>query len=113
MTSKTIANRAKTVDVTYTASSPLQVYTYSNFVSSPVSAVTSCSMLESDCSTVKTSNNLFLEDDSGITGAIFKMRLDALYTENVCFSCTDGTTTKKTNSIVASNSCGSSAAKFT
>ena len=70
-------------------------------------------MLESNCATPKTSSNIFLVDDGTITGGIFKMRLDALYSEDVCFSCTDGTTTVTTNSKTMSVTCGESASKFT
>ena len=61
----------------------------------------------------KTSSNIFLVDDGIITGGIFKMRLDALYSETVCFSCTDGTDTTTTNSITAAVTCGQSGTKFT
>ena len=52
-------------------------------------------------------------DDSGITGAILKVRRDVLFSETVCFSCTDGTDTETSNSIVISVSCGESNLKFT
>ena len=70
-------------------------------------------MLENDCTTLKTSTNLFLVDGSGVNDAHFKMRRDVLYNENVCFSCTDGTDTAKTVVILASVSCRLSSAKFT
>ena len=72
LSAKTITNKNKNVDTTYTTSSPLQIYTYSAFAKAPVEPVTSCSMLDSDCSTPKASTNMFLVDDGGITGANFR-----------------------------------------